>query len=525
MRLFNMPMLSTFNGPSYLLHAVETLLAIGLPEANIRLVPVMAWQNSPEIMPYYDRFEIGDAALEAPESIFARLLINVRDDNRLRRFAPLVAIGLAPQKLVAGWRLAGRGPADHYRDVYPRLVEIDPEWTNRETPAERLTRQLYAQIPELRPPGTRAEAPTERMWLRSEGQWKERANPFFGAAKSREIASDDPHQTVHELVEMFFTYAFQFLAAADAIGGMEYELQAKPEGRQIGFTLTPTSDVSDVVRWLHTYPHRPLSRVDYPQPDDREAAEWNEYFAQCPDHDNIFVTGPLLWTEQDPAILNLFEEFKAREWEAEAIGSDAMLSLAWKHLPDYVPHYPHASAVTGGLNTEGILITLMGRWLQEGPFLGMTLDLWDLFTEAEQVILCGLLMRRRNAVDQCELFVAAVRLLVDPGIMTSLEAYRLEPVRLGKPFAQPGRTLSLTGVIALHAPSLQVRIPLDRTENEDSVPLEQKIKMLGRLFLPVHIPLELIWDVDWMSLQGSGYLLHGAGDDRVAVPASRIEQY
>jgi hypothetical protein len=179
------------------------------------------------------------------------------------------------------------------------------------------------------------------------------------------------------------------------------------------------------------------------------------------------------------------------------------------------------------MNMEGVLLLLLQKWLESGPVLGVAAVEWALFSPKHQVILCALLMQRRNVLDQCGLFHTAARLLVDPGIDMSVELFMPEPVRLGRPLAQPNRTLFLGGGIGLHAPSIELRIPMDRTQDPAAEPAERRLQILARLFKPVHIPLKFIWRVNRPVLASpieasSIYLTHPSRPDADGAPASRL---
>ena len=528
MHLSRIPFLAARNGPSYLLHAVEALHTLGVPQANIRLVPVIGRCGDTEVEPYSQPDLMQTESFD-PYRFRARLGINVRDDSRLCRFLPLAAIGMAPLNEVAAWREEGYTAGKAYHALYRRLEEIAPDWTNNETPAERLTLQLCLRFPEMRDLSARLEANSDRILTATSiraGHWQDRLNAYTTTHPPhslRRIENDAPCLTVQSLVELFFTQAMLLIATADMMGGFRYELPIEPTGRALGISISAEADLREVTRWLHTYPHLPLPRNRYSEREARERAEWEEYFAAHPDHDNVFETARKLWTEEDPAIIALFGDIRAQydRGRNEAFTSDEMLTLAREHLPDYVPAYPRQFAVTGGMNLEGMLVSLMETWLEKGPFLGITYDDWELFTPEQQMVLCGLLMQRRSMLDQSALFQTATRLLVDPGIATVLETFHLEPVRLGKPLAQMNRTLSLKGAVALHTPEMVVKIPLDRERDPRSQSMEQRVKVVARLFLPIHIPLKMIWQIDRPRLGKSTYLRRGSRPDQTG-PATRL---
>lgn len=522
MQASRIPLLSTHNGPSYLLHAVETLDALGVTVDNLRLVPVIGWATSPEIEPYYHHSPWLWESDALPKPLFARLGVNVRGDTRLRRFLPLVAIGLPPQSEVSRWMRENRAGSAAFHRLYARLGEVDPEWTNMETPAARLTRQLCQQFPELREPGVPLPPPSKLAWVVRDGRWERAINHYQGTTTIRPDETEDPFLCARDVVERFYTEVFLALASAEMMAGFCYRLPIEPEGRAIDVVIDDHADLREVARWLQTYPHQHPEPPRYPERDAREQQEWDDYFARCPDHDNIFETAPRLWTEQDPAIIALFGDVRRKfaQGRTDPLTPEEMLSLARRHLPDYQPDYPRQFMVTGGMNQEGMLITLMEHWLEQGPFLGMALEDWKLFTTTEQFMLCSLLLERRHMLDQCTLFETALRLLIDTRVETALETFQLQPVRLGGPLAQPGRTLALNGVAALHAPEMVVSLPFDRTEDHRAILIEKKLKLIARLFLPVHIPMQIVWKVDRPFLGKSAWMRRRTAPE--SVPGSRL---
>lgn len=514
------PLLSTYNGPSYLLHAIETCYALQIPQTNVRVTPVIGAWSAPEVEPYYSQSHLDQTEQIDPDRLFAQLCINVRSDNRLRRFLPMVAVGLPTLAQIRDGDQRNRTLRETFERCYRTLDDSD--WTNIETPTERLTRQLCAQFPELLTAGTTFEKASKQILVVRSGRFEERERPENAKAAAREIDPDRPQQYALKFVELFFTQAFFAIAAADMMGGFSYQISIEPEGRSIGVEITADSDVRQVVRWLQTYPHKPIKEIVYPERDKKEQGEWDAYFRQHPDHDNIFETASALLTERDPAIIALFGDIRRsyQEGRQEPISSPEMLTLARRYLPEYVPDYPQQYAVTGGMNVEGILLNLIfDAWLEQGSFLGLTREDWMLFTAAEQLILCTLLLQRRQEFDPCALFQTALRATIDPGVQTVLEMFQREPVRLGEPLAQPGRTLSLDGVAALRSPKIIVRTPIDYTCDPTAPELERKIHLIARLFLPAHITMQILWQVSWAELGRSAYLQQSPGGPG---PASRL---
>jgi hypothetical protein len=570
---YRVPLLSAFNGPSYLLHAVEALSALGISRAHIRLLPVIGRSLDPEVLPYYCRCNLANLDPVDFSRLRTRLCINVREDRRLLRFFALVAVGLPSQAAAANWLQNGIAPSAGFLRLCSRLDIVDPGWTNVESPAERLTRKLCNQYPELNREGPWLESPSEKILVRAAdptrrryGPWDERDNPFFGTKYERVQVPDEPDIEVREIVDVFLTQAMLAVATADMMGGFAYELQVEPPGRRTQLTIERSSTPEAVLRWLKEYPHDPIDPCSFDdgsasvppssqggqvEEDTDTPGGWKKFFAAHPGRFDLMDMSAKLWTEEDPAILGVYEqvlrEYNCRDGKqqdltaresndtvtykqsmisadrpSDPISTDQMLTFARRSLPEYAPRCPRQLCLTGGMNLEGALLTLMGKWLQDGPFLGVTLRDWREFSPEHQAILCALLVQRRQVVDQCSLFHTAAMLLVDPAIDMRIELFKTEAVRLGQSLAQPDRTLSLNGVLGLHAPSLELRVPLDRTLDPQAEDLDRKIKILARLFKPVNIPLKVIWTVDRPILGVATYLQNGPSSGSEFQPACRL---
>ena len=211
---------------------------------------------------------------------------------------------------------------------------------------------------------------------------------------------------------------------------------------------------------------------------------------------------------------------------------------------------PYAqNGLLGGLDLNGVLLRLMQDWKDDG-FLGLTPEDWQLFSEPQaQGILWTLLLKRREVTDWGALFDRAVRLLVSEDASIHLEAYHSVESRMGTPLAQLGLTLMLEGEAVLRAPEVVVYLPHERFETsepeeasevaggteaiEATATAEQKaqpagraevenaggkskaeqahkrLEVLGRLFLPAHVPLRCRWAVDAAVLGETAWLADG----------------
>ena len=485
-RLFHFPLLSSWNGPAALAYVVQVLEERGIPVSRVRLIPEIGHPAHREILPYYDHLsEAGDRSYERRvDELMIRLGVNVRTNNRLARFFPLIAIGMPSSS-----RYSERFSSEN--------IAID------EPPVERLTRQLCEQYPELREDLARStEQPTKRLLLIRQGR-------VVGVEKELVLPDEKVdwqdetlrYHVARELAELIFTNAFLFIAYLDILGGVEFVFPFEPEGRQIPVILNNLSRLEDVVRWLNLYPHLPV--CVYPKEEQEENLEF--YIEQ---ERAAGATGGL-WTEHDVAVQQIYstirqsyEEGRIEDWKP-----DEILALVRRYLPEYVPFYPQQSSVIEGLNLNSALIRMMRRWWQQGTFLGFQQETLNIFTPEELVVLEMLIILRRCTVDWLALFRTALRLLVHPDIQTSIEQFMPRPVRLGTPFAQLGRTFFIGKLPLWHDPQVVVHLPWDRTQQASLVQqVEDKVNLLIRLFVPAHLPVRCYWHVDWARLGETAYL-------------------
>jgi hypothetical protein len=461
-RTYALPILSSYNGPSALPHALEKLHTLGVPRANVRFLPVIDYAASPEIVPYQQANTRPNLA-----TLGVRLHVNMRGDNRLCGFLPLVVSGLIIKK------------------------EEEENWTNREAPSERLARQLAQQYPELREQRQTEKASPDVLTFRQGIGYVERESvlPMQAETESESATFETTHETATEISEVFLTQCLLYIATIDLIGGFDFVMPTEPKERDIDLRLGPDATIAQISSWLERYPHLQLHHAD------------EEYEPE-------YIQASL--QEMHQAIGYLYQEDAPR---TEPLTAAETLSLVRRFLPGYVPHYPRQISVSGGMNKEGILLALMGKWLERGPVLGMREADWQQFSRADQAILCALLLQRRHAYDPVVLFSLALRLLAHPQITIVLEPSTKQAVRLGQPLAQLGRTLFLGGNSDLHAPEVVVQIPLDQTREAESSKIEENVCLLQKLFLPVHLPMRVVWKVNWPYLGKSAYLLHASNPD------------
>ena len=531
--------LGAFNGPTSLLHTVEVLHDLGVSLRRVRILPDIGRVTEPETRLYQLKDNLGGLLSAGSEQASIRVAVNVREDNRLHRFLPLLAVGLPSQQAIQAWdqgRAAQHVPADEdtrplpftplqgFHSFYLEPGAMPADWTNRITPAERLAIQLCQRYSHLCDPGTPVQRIAGQMLIVAGSGFEERDNPLAGLVLHPEVSLISHIGTVLELVEVFLTQAMLTIAGGDLLGGFQFILPFEPpEVRQIPLlpgipSLTVEADpealarwYNVVARWFNAYPHRIVTGIE-------ELNDLSQSLAE--------PSCPKKWSANDPDIQKAARRIvtwyrsgsvETAPWDPdgtklkyklpdEGITPDEMLSLGRTYLPDFLPDYPRQVFTLGGMNVEGLLLGLTQHWLKQGAFLGMNYSDWALFPLADQAVLCGLLVQRSRCTDQCALFEASVRLLIDEGIQTWIETFRKEKTALGSPLAQLGHSLALGGIAALHAPTIMVRIPRDYTRDPEAKALERKLHVLEALFLPAHIPAQHIWKIDWVKLGETAYL-------------------
>jgi len=528
------PYLAAYNCQSSLVHTVQTLNELGITLRRARVIPDIGRSLEPETR-LHSVVQMGASLMSANSNgDQVRVYVNIREDNRLHRFLPLLAIGMAPKQVLNCWnqgRPAPGSPWDREKTPVPySLLEgyhrfyLEPgampaDWTNQITPAERVALQICLNLPQMRDPGEAPERVANRMLSVYGSGFEERDNPLAGLIVTSDGSLISQMGTVLELVEVLLTQAMLTIAGGDMLGGFDFVIPLEPpEGRPVPLVLDQNATPDKVARWYNSYPHRKV--YTFQEQYERRIGLDKEPPATR-------------WAHTDPDIKKVTERIaawyrqgsvEATPWDrdgvalkyklaSEPLSSGDMLSLARAYLPEFIPDYPAQIYTTGGMNVEGLLLGLIARWISEpdGSFLGMTFNDWELFTLDEQVILCSLIVQRARHKDQMALFETALRLLSDFGIKTWIEQYRMERIGLDRPdsfspLAQLGFSLPLGGFASLHAPSLKIRIPRDYTTDPDASLIDSKLAILERLFVPAHIPVQHIWEVDWIRLGETAYL-------------------
>ena len=343
-------------------------------------------------------------------------------------------------------------------------------------------------------------------------------------------AFSDAYGTVQGLIELFYTWAMMAIATADNLVGLEYVLPLEPKGRVISLEINGRSSPKEIARWLHHYPHYPrLSKREKGEPgwdwqeDDFGIQQIHKELTHFYGGKHEEAGGKIQSVWRQGLKANVAPPPLSPEGKRDVnltLSTQEILARVSRQLPQYVPNYPTQSMITGGLNLEGILISLMEKWRTKESFLGIDQQEWErIFSPVEGMILSSLLVLRTQVPDQRLLFQEAAKLLIHSEIEVWQEVYAPRPTRLGTPLAQLNGTLTLKKNVVLHAPEMILRIPLDETRDEQEPEISEKIRVLQRLFLPVHLPLRAIWNVNRPRLGKTAFLNGKASPTHLGNPA------
>ena len=210
---------------------------------------------------------------------------------------------------------------------------------------------------------------------------------------------------------------------------------------------------------------------------------------------------------------------------------DCLWGFGWIHGPISTfrlePEPPVYDAlllsVLGGLNHRDLTITLMRRWAAENAFLGVgtpeisrdrepiagleRLDL-DILTPAEQSELWAIAAWRRDTNEPLSLLATALERLVCPGAEIELSRYTSAVSAFGNLFAQPGSTATLGGKALMQYPRIRILIPLAEDLDDVSEKAKKALAIVMRVFLPVSLRVEIVWQEAVARLGRSSYLSH-----------------
>ena len=514
------PLVSSWNGPSYLLETVRTLLALGIPEENLRFLPTVGHFAVPEISdqdppgPSYDP-QTGRATVYAvvPSEVRPRVTVSVRGETVTRFWEDKNG------DLHYGDQILGR--LAHF---LPPLLDGLPGTDSKkpaipEEPLERMTRQMAAAYPELLatlPP----PAQEDLMLIADEMMALLGPDETGSAAKRRQRAINALH------------YVADPEARAACRAAFDPVLVKVPNEGILGI---PDSDLlaarTRFWDWsaLVFAPEAEAGRLEQAAAALSSAQQTQQHaFWRAFQKVVSFETAG----ERQRIIQEMMEILTTEAFLAVAT-LDAMNGMAWIHgsladicLPSPAPP-PEGLllSVTGGRQSRGLLLTLMQTWAAspEG-ILGVGLASGDaesagkrptdrewlnlgMLDEASRLELFSLALWRRESGDVRTLLEMACQRLIHPEIAVHWQLFQDCPSQFGTLLAQPGQTAMLGGA-ALLFPGLTILMPLAEEADEDAVRAKAILHILTRLFVPVSCRVTTVWQEALARLDGGAFLKH-----------------
>lgn len=534
---FGLPILSSLNGPSNLAYLVQQIETVRLHPRSIRLTPHFGHALDREIMPYrelhaYPTPKTSDIhprnALHAQDQAhIIHLQVNLRDDNRLRRYVPLITVGLLPNAAMhQDWDQMLALYEQEHQQRQAKLQAKNPSNApllpvTAQQCFESLIEQLVNRYPYLADLDSPYDVPDHRAVLPKRqdlGVFEESAEWYTWRCQTR---------TLRELIQAFFTLAFLLIGSVDLMGGREYVFPVVLEEPICAVPLKTPISVNAVADWLQAFPHYPAEQVhmsdtDYSIP--RQLPERpvlrmpsfapTEPLRQTEESEMRDITRETLielgalWTSADPAVRQLSEALQ-QIWEAkgELPNTWEILALVHRFVPDYLPTQPAQARLIGGWDLTLLLLRhIEYRWKQT-PFLGVSVQELEIFEPVERDLIKGLLILRRTFADPVHLFHVAARIAVGSDVEVWWELYQPIGCELGSDRAALGVSLAISVLAQLHEPRINVYLPIDRTEYPKQADFAmRKLKCLQRLFLPAHIQVIYQWETDWAILGETAFL-------------------
>ena len=131
-----------------------------------------------------------------------------------------------------------------------------------------------------------------------------------------------------------------------------------------------------------------------------------------------------------------------------------------------------------------------------------------LFTQAEQTELWSLVTWRREATDPIFLLQIALQRLAHPDIAVERDGYLDTGGGFGTLFAQMGATASLGGMVQVHYPGIRIYVPLSEDADDTALAVKRRLNLLLRLFLPICLRADVVWQEAVARLGQGAYLRH-----------------
>lgn len=527
--LYELPPLSAVNGPANLAYLVQQLEWLQAHPAAIRLIPHFGHALDREILPYEELRTISvRSALRDPNQVGAlQLQVNVRDDNRLRRYVPLITVGLLPDaSLEDDWsNLLLR-----YEQERQRLQEALTVATFKDVPFlpvtalqsfESLIERLLTHYPYLADLDTPYDVQMDGVI------YPKRQDTNITDESAEWYTWRCQTRTLREVLQVFFTQAFLLIGSIDLIRGREYVFPVILEERICAVPLTMPTSTAAIADWLQAFPHYPAKRVEMPTEQISAPAlsparptlrmpsfgaaepERNE-----PENEKTDLTRETLkelhalWTTADPAVQQLASAWQqACEAKGQPLNTQEILALVHRFVPDYLPTQPAQARLIGGWDLTMLLLRhIRHRW-SKIRLLGVSGSDLQRFEPPERELIEGLLILRRAFADPVRLFQIAARVAVGSDVEVEQALYQPIGCELGSDRAALGISLAISALAQLHQPRICVYLPLDRTEYPQQAEFAlHKLRILQRLFLPAHIPVVYRWKIDWAILGETCFL-------------------
>ena len=542
------PFVSALNWPSNVPHAWLALHQFGIQEQQFRFLPEIGHFAAPEVTeeeeredpdpdsdilsrrhPYSPKYfkEGGPhprygakVNFVDPEEIFPRYRVNIRAETRT--YFEYDAEGNAiPQFEEMVGRLAHFFPPMMAGLRGPYDPDVPPDLRRGEKPVAMLTRQVCETYPELMKtilPDVRdtflaVSEPLGKALTAEDASAQE--NWVQAVAEVPGFLTDLPdcHETWIELTDKLTALEAEGVSAQDLRGERitfrrwaDAIFRAYPDDRKIELRAAAVAAMLDgLTPESRRHQHTILLKF---------------VAALAVEYEN----------ERVKIVRELMEIMTTQVFGAVA-AIDCLWGIGWIHGPisnfRFDPRPPVYDAlllsVLGGMNHRDLMITLMRRWAAENAFLGVgtpeiardrepiagseRLDMSVLSPE-EQSELWALAAWRRDTNEPLSILATALDRLVCAGTRLETSRYTGAVSAFGTLFTQPGSTAVLGGKALMQYPRVRIMIPLAQDADAVSNKAKKALEIVLRVFLPVSLRVEVVWQEAVARLGRSSYLNH-----------------
>ena len=490
------PQLSGLNWPSFLLQGWRTLHALGIPEANLRLLPELGHFAVPEISGQEPPGPVYDPHSERlivhrvdPAEVRPRLTVSVRADT-VEHFLPDGAGGERRESHLVG-RLA------HF--VPPLLAGLPgaPPPARSVSPLEDLTQQVCARYPELM-----RTLPSEERALLEAG-----ADDVLAI-----LAEPDPARR-GELIAL----------ATGRVSEPEMREACRQAWPRLADKLPPRgiAGLEDRDRPTAMDTLKRWAWLLYGLSPEEAAADtqWTDLAPAEREGQRGLLRG-LLTTlsyetahERERIVRELMEIVTTESLLATAV-IDSLSGIGWIH--GSVAEQRAAGtgradgwflSVTGGRSSRTVLQGRLEEWAGSGGVLGVGAEDLALLDAPEQAQVWALAAWRREASDPFVLLETAAQRLIHPDVRVRLTPTLPLFSRPATLTAQLGSTATLGGPAGLHYPGVVLEMPLSDADPEADK-ARAALSVLLRLFLPVCCRVNVLWRESAARLDQPSYLKH-----------------